>query len=380
MHLYFHIPFCLSKCDYCDFYSVVGNEAQSEYFRALNQEIDSWINLQNPQKSPIKTIYFGGGTPSIAPVFQIEKILNNLRNNIGFAQTVEVTLEINPGETSCQKLAKLYQIGINRISIGCQSFLDADLSSLGRVHSSKQALSAVEIAKDAGFLSIGLDLIFGIPEQTVEDWKRNLEIAINLEIQHISVYNLTAEKGTKFYESMTSGDVKIPDETVQEKMFLLAQDMLIEARFEHYEISNYAKTGFHSHHNSNYWSENDYRGFGASAHSLENGRRFWNVRDLEKYVARLNRGKSPIEKYEILTTKEKFHEIVLTGLRTADGISSINLESSEFHEFTRRLFQNFDKLDYSLKEKFIVNQQHFRLKPKAWLMCDSLIEKLVAEI
>ncbi|MBC8455808.1 radical SAM family heme chaperone HemW [bacterium] len=378
MHLYFHIPFCISKCDYCDFYSLPNKKTKiPDYFHSMNLEIEEWLDSTNLPNSPIKTIYFGGGTPSIAPVFEIGKILNNLKNKSGFAQTIEVTLEMNPGEISRQKLAEFFQIGINRISIGCQSFLDADLSNLGRIHSSKQALQVVELAKDVGFQNIGLDLIFGIPEQTFEDWKRNLTVATNLDVQHLSVYNLTPEKGTKFYESIFSGDVKMPDEIIQERMFLLAQTILAEGGFEQYEISNYAKKGFRSQHNANYWSRTDYRGFGPSAHSFVDGKRFWNVRDLEEYTKRLLRGKSPIDSSEILSSAQKFTELVMMGLRTARGISMKDLKRKKLAD---QFFQNYENLDAEFQKKFIVNSEFFKLEPEEWLLCDSLIEKLLAEI
>jgi oxygen-independent coproporphyrinogen-3 oxidase len=319
MHLcvYVHVPFCLRKCAYCDFLSVPFDGALSEsYTGALLREINS-----GGEGGSLKTVYIGGGTPTALGHGQLEKIFGALHERFKISPDTEVTVEANPGTVDGEKALRLTELGVNRISIGVQSFSDSELATLGRMHTSAQAVEAVTAARDAlegG--NVSLDLIYGIPGQTLEGWRRSLLRAVELGPAHVSAYELTPEHGTPLYEALGSGKLGMPDADVIADMFYLAAETLGGAGFGHYEISNHALPGLECRHNVNYWLRGDYLGLGAGAHSFTGGRRSRNTGDIGNYIKALSEGLSPVVEEREPSREEALREHVFLGLRTREGL------------------------------------------------------------
>ena len=307
---YIHIPFCASKCKYCAFVSFDDKlHLQQEYFKSLFDEIEYCYNGEL-----LKTLYIGGGTPSLVE----SRFYKELFARFNFEKGAEITLEVNPATVNQQYLKELFDIGINRLSIGVQSFDDDILKIIGRRHTSEQAIETIEIAEKAGFKNISIDLIYGLPTQTIKQWHRTLEQVAKLNISHISTYGLKIEEGTYFYKNLPEN---LPEEDDCAQMYLDCIDMLKESGFHHYEISNFAKSGFESQHNITYWKNSEYYGFGAAAHGYTNGQRYSNTTDFDLYLKNpLNR-----ESVKTLSEVEKFEEEIFLGLRLAEGIELKNI-------------------------------------------------------
>ena len=334
--IYVHIPFCVKKCPYCDFNSVATADIPDDvYINALSRELLFHIK-ERPvlSKKPLETIYIGGGTPSLISPHNIKRLVSNIRQVFAESNPVETTMEINPGTITKNSLAAFMDAGINRLSIGIQSFNDKTLNALGRVHSADNSLKCYEYARTAGFDNIGIDLIFGAPGQSAEEWEGDLKIAANLRPEHISAYNLTLEKGTLFFELQKNREIVLPSEEEQVLMYELAIDSLKEAGYNHYEISNFSLTGFESRHNMRYWSCMDYIGLGAGAHSYISspdryirgqapdwGIRWWNESNPDAYMQQINKTGQAIAGKERLTKKEALEEGIFLGLRKTSGIN-----------------------------------------------------------
>ena len=325
--IYIHIPFCVKKCPYCDFNSVATADIPDDaYINALNRELSFHIK-ERPvlSKKTLETIYIGGGTPSLISPHNIKRLLSNVRQAFAESNPVEITIEINPGTITRNSLAAFRDAGINRLSIGIQSFNDKTLKTLGRVHSADNSLKCYEYARTTGFDNIGIDLIFGAPGQSVEEWEGDLKTAVALRPEHISAYNLTLEKGTLFFELQKNSRLVLPPEEGQVLMYELAIDSLKEAGYNHYEISNFSLTGFESQHNMRYWSCMDYIGLGAGAHSYLSspdwGVRWWNESDPDAYMQQINEKGQAIAGKERLTKKETLEEGIFLGLRRTSGIN-----------------------------------------------------------
>lgn len=303
-NVYIHIPFCLSKCHYCSFISFPELKFKQDYLCALKQEIQN--SYKNEQ---LNTLYFGGGTPSLLNSKEFEDIVK-LFNTTSYT---EITTELNPEKISYNYLAGLKTAGINRLSFGCQTFNNRILKKIGRRHNSNDIKNAVLLAKNAGFANISLDLIYGLPEQTVKMFEEDLKHAVSLGIQHISLYGLKIEKGCFFYKNPPDS---LPDEDVQADMYLKAIEILTKNDFQHYEISNFAKNGFESGHNLNYWNNNSYYGFGVAAHGYENGIRYSNTSDLQEYINNPCLHKTSHK----LTQQEQLEEEIFLGFRKITGI------------------------------------------------------------
>ena len=316
--IYLHIPFCKSRCKYCDFFSTTQLERREEYVQALLQEIDERV----PNNTDIATIYFGGGTPSLLEKEQIERLLTALLNKSATRPT-EITLEANPGDLTFEKLQALRQIGINRLSIGIQSFDDSELTFLGRRHNANQARQAVRDAQRTGFDNISIDLIYALPGETITTWQRDIDEALKLNIQHISCYCLSYEPGTPLTNMLDSGQVTQTDEETENTMFDELCARLKANGFEHYEVSNFALPGKHAQHNSSYWNDTPYIGLGAGAHSYDGQVRRWNIADLAAYVKRVLSHSTYWEE-ETLTDEQKNIEYIMLGLRTSHGIKLTN--------------------------------------------------------
>lgn len=315
--LYLHIPFCIKRCNYCGFYSLsYHEEIEALFLSAILNE----IRLTKDFPHLIKTIYIGGGTPSCLPALNLEKILEALQKNYKFIDKVEFTVEINPGTITKEKINLLKTYGVNRISIGVQSFLDKELSFLGRIHDVKEAIKTVYMVLNSGIENISIDLIFGIPGQTLDSFKFSLNVATSLQIRHISIYELNIERGTHLEKKVNEGKVRLLNEKVIEQMYMIIPELLEEKGFYKYEISNFAQKGFECLHNINYWLRGPYLGLGPSAHSYLNKKRFHNPVDIFLYCESLQRNKlSWIDDCKIDEIDELKEKIIL-GLRMKKGI------------------------------------------------------------
>lgn len=312
--LYIHIPFCKSKCHYCNFVSFAGkDEFIEQYFNALKEEIKFYLKKYPPVK--LETVYIGGGTPSIAVFGHYEKLFEVLNESTNLSANAEITMEINPATVDLDYLKNICSIGINRLSIGIQSFNDKTLNLLNRAHTSEEAIQTVKTAQKAGFENISIDLIYGLPEQTLESWLTDLKQALKLDINHISTYGLKIEKNTEFYCKLPKN---LPDENVQRSLYLKTIEILEKNLFNHYEISNFAKSGFESRHNLCYWENQEYYGFGLSAHGYLNKIRFSNTEKFQKYL------KNPLIHAEEkqVSFKERIEEAIFLGLRLTEGINT----------------------------------------------------------
>jgi len=315
--LYILIPFCVSKCGYCDFYSSTSISAVPDFLDALYKEME----MYRPRFQYFDTVYIGGGTPSLLDPEQLESILIKVRENFSLILNPEITIETNPADFHPSFLESMRQIGINRINIGVQSFDEKVLAFLGRRHSIKQAVSAVEASRKAGFRNIGLDLIYGVPGQEMASWLDTLKQAVAFSPEHLSCYQLTLEAKTPLGRRYQAGEFSIPGEELQYQFFMKTSEFLKEAGYIHYEVSNFARGAeYTSRHNQKYWDHSPYLGLGPAAHSFRDHQRWWNHRSLDQYVAAINAGNLPVEGTETLTMEQLQLEGLYLGLRTKKGI------------------------------------------------------------
>lgn len=332
--IYIHIPFCMKKCAYCDFLSFSGMENHFDgYVNALCEEIKKVSAELTGYKTT--TIFFGGGTPSLLPAELLNKILAAVKNNHNVDKNTEITIEANPETVDCEKLYKFRQIGFNRISFGVQAWQDSLLKTIGRVHNAEKAEQAVLNAKKAGFGNINIDLMFALPGQSIPDWEESLQKTVALEPEHISCYSLILEEGTRLF---SDNGIVLPDDETDREMYYKAKKYLKDAGYRHYEISNFAKPGMESRHNTVYWTGGDYIGYGLGAHSLIRGNRFHNTADFRKYMSigtgrksghpkggffakRKSTEEFEKEDNEALSVNDKQSEFMILGLRLLDGVS-----------------------------------------------------------
>ena len=328
MGLYVHIPFCKQKCMYCDFPAYQNLQDYYEtYVYALVQEIDLWV-FEHPESTSkaIDTIYFGGGTPTELSIQQLQMILDKIKNTFTISDDCHMTIESNPGEVDLSYLTKLVKLGFNRISFGVQTFDDKLLTMLHRSHNGEQAKQAVYDAKEAGFTDINIDLIYGLPRQTLEDIQYNLDIVKDLPINHISTYGLQVEVGTYLYHLVQKNLISIPSETIDESMYDMMMDGLKDLGFERYEISNFAKANSYSRHNLKYWHYIDYLGFGAGAHSFYDGVRRSNNRNVMPYIQSVDRYIMPTIDTETITLERAQEDFCFLALRTKWGLDERKFE------------------------------------------------------
>lgn len=353
--IYIHIPFCKQKCLYCDFISYPKkNELHKRYIHSLKKEIENWI-LSN-QNAEIETIYIGGGTPSYIDSKNIVDILNLLTKKELPHFCSQTTIEINPGTITRQKLEDYRNEGVNRISIGLQTTKDELLKGIGRIHTYQEFLEAYKLARDTGFNNINVDLMIGLPNQTIQDVKSSLEELINLRPsgpEHISVYSLIVEENTPMQKLIDEGKLELPDEKLERNMYWYVKNFLELNGYNHYEISNFAKPGYESKHNLDCWEQKEYRGFGVSAHSYINSKRFCNTSNLEKYIQNIEDGNfnANIILEEEQNKFDKMKEYMLIGLRKIAGVSISEFEN-KFNENPIMLFRN--ELSKLSEEKLIV--------------------------
>lgn len=322
LSLYIHIPFCVRKCGYCDFLSAPADEkARDRYVQALLMEIERYRGTETADRK-IKTLYIGGGTPSTLSVKQLECIMQKIKCTFNFRGDMETSMEMNPGTASKEKCRALYQMGINRLSIGLQSTNDMELKTLGRIHSYEDFLNTYTWCREAGFQNINVDLMAALPYQTVESYTTGLRKIIRLAPEHISAYSLILEEGTPFYQKYNSGCYPLPDEEQERLMYRETEQILAQAGYERYEISNYAKKGYACRHNLVYWQGGDYLGLGLGSSSYMDGVRFHNTTDFNTYV---NQG-AYVEDREGLSVQAKMEEFMFLGLRVMAGVSGTEFE------------------------------------------------------
>lgn len=331
--MYIHIPFCRQKCTYCDFPSYQGLEEYFDvYAYALRQEIESSQSLLGTE--PFDTIYFGGGTPTVLSIKELNRILETVYKTYTISSDVEITIEANPGEVDTQYLRHLYELGINRISFGVQTFRDDHLRVLQRTHTAKMAQQAVLDAYEVGFRNISIDQIYGLPQQTLEDISYNLDIIQSLPINHISIYGLQVEPSTLLHRQVMDHSVILPSEDICEQMYDYLVEGLEKQMFDRYEIASFGKDGAFSRHNIKYWHGADYIGFGAGAHSFVGNRRFQNTPYVVPYIHKIEMGESPCIEEEIITSPRDYEDFSFLALRTKWGLVPSLFESRfnlDFH-------------------------------------------------
>ena len=374
--IYIHIPFCLKKCAYCDFYSLTDLTLRRPFVEALLQE----MTLAASPDVPSDTLYFGGGTPSVLAPQQIGALMRQARSRFTLTPDAEITLEVNPGTVTREYLAFLRQTGINRINIGVQSFSRDTLQFLGRIHTPGQATQAILHARQAGFDNVGLDLIFGIPGQDAVSWQNDLKKALSWSPEHLSCYILTFEEGTPLDQKRKTHDFRLLPEKRIARLFRITRQMLTEAGYEQYEISNYAKIDTDGHtrrsrHNLKYWSFAPYTGLGPSAHSYAPPIRYWNVRDTGRYMATLQQGRLPVEEREKTTLEQQMIETLYLGLRTSEGIDLARFEKT----FQQSFRQRYGNILPVLCEERLLRLENGRcvLTPEGMLFHDGIVARLL---
>lgn len=329
--IYIHIPFCRSKCDYCDFYSLAGrDDRMDQYQKALLSHIKETAPLA--QDFPVDTIYIGGGTPSYYGAKRLKELLGVIRKLYKVEKDAEVTVECNPDSVDVKSLKILRKAGVNRLSMGMQSANACELERIHRIHTPQQVNEAATAARKAGFTNLSLDLIYGLPGQTMDSWKATVEHALSLIPQHLSCYGLKVEEGTPLAARVAQGEI-LPDDDQQADLYLWTVGRLEWAGYPQYEISNFAKPGFASRHNLRYWLTQPYIGFGPSAHSDFGGRRYSFVRDLDAYIQGVLQGGDIIDESEIIPKRERCGEYLMLRLRTVQGINEQEYRSTYFMDF-----------------------------------------------
>lgn len=368
--IYIHIPFCRRACHYCNFHFSTSMHLQNEFVHALLKEIE----LQQAYLSePVSTIYFGGGTPSILSSYDVNRILNKLYTTFKIESDAEITLEANPDDLSSVKLNELKVTGVNRLSIGVQSFFDEDLAWMNRVHNSQQAIACIALAQQAGFNNITIDLIYGTPTLSDEHWQQNVQRAIEMNIPHLSCYALTVEPKTALETMIEQNKISNVETDKQARHFEMLMQWMSDAGYEHYEISNFAKPGFRSKHNSNYWRGKCYVGLGPSAHSFNGVSRQWNVANNALYIQSLHNNKIPYE-IETLTPNQQLNEYIMTSLRTIEGLSLHKVKK----DFGERIIQHLlTAANKHIEHEHLIKENEFlQTTAKGKLLADGIAADL----
>ncbi|MEP7081255.1 MAG: radical SAM family heme chaperone HemW, partial [Ginsengibacter sp.] len=360
--IYIHIPFCKQACNYCNFHFSTSQRNVEELVNCLEKEI--LIRASSHHKDigiiekdePIQTIYFGGGTPSLLPASAIERLLNVINQNYNVPSDAEITLEANPDDLDKHKLQDLKSAGINRLSIGVQSFDEKDLVWMNRAHNATQASQCIEWAQSAGFTNLSIDLIFGLPEMDDNRWLKNIIAAINTQVAHMACYALTVEPKTPLQKLIRLNKKEPVNNERQAAQFSILMQTMSAAGYEHYEISNFAKPGYRSKHNSSYWQGKKYIGIGPSAHSYNGDQRMWNVANNAAYIRSIQEGSIPFEE-ETLTIQQKLNEEILTSIRTSEGIDIKKITALYNLERAQQVMQNLQGVNsghYTLKDDHII--------------------------
>ncbi len=333
--IYVHIPFCKQKCYYCDFISYANKEEKTkEYVKCIQKEIEIESKKYSKDEYEITTIYLGGGTPSYISALYIENIINVIKLNYNVKDNAEITIEINPGTVNEEKILIYEKIGINRVSIGLQTTNDKLLKQIGRIHTYEEFLNCYKLVSKSKIDNINVDLMLALPNQTIEDLEESLQKVIKLKPNHISLYSLILEEGTKLEKMVSENIVKLPEEDMEREMYWKTKRILEKNGYNHYEISNFAKEGYKSKHNMNCWSQKEYLGFGVAAHSYVNRKRYCNINNIEEYVSNIKKGKIENNRTvcEIQNKIDEQKEFMMLGLRKIDGI--------DIQEFKNKFVEN----------------------------------------
>ena len=372
--IYIHIPFCIRKCNYCDFTSYANCSFIEKYIQAVSKEIEQEKEIE---EYIVTTIYIGGGTPSSIDAKYIGEVLNKLKEKFNIKEDAEITIEINPGTVNIEKLTKYKEYGINRLSIGLQETDNKLLKMLGRIHTYEEFLNAYNMAKDVGFNNINVDLMIGLPNQNLDNIKKSLENIIKLSPKHISVYSLIVEEGTVICKEIESGILNLPDEELEREQYWFVKNILEKNGYVHYEISNFAKNGFESKHNMNCWEQKEYFGFGLAAHSYINKTRYSNLENLKEYIQNLECGKYENNRIinEKQDTESEQKEYMLLGLRKLEGVS-IGQFKLKFN--TNPLFKFKKELNKLANEELIVvDGDNIKLSSKGLDLANVVWEEFV---
>lgn len=367
--LYIHIPFCKQACHYCDFHFSTSLRKKGELINALCKEL---ILRKDEISGIVETIYFGGGTPSLLSAEEIRQIFDAIYENYQISETPEITLEANPDDLTPFVIGELANSPVNRLSVGIQSFFEEDLKLMNRAHNATEALECIVEAKKY-FENISIDLIYGIPGMTSERWKKNLEIALNLDVPHLSCYALTVEPRTALKKFIDKGIVPPVDEEVAKQHYEILVEETEKAGLDNYEFSNFGKTGFHSRNNTAYWEGKPYLGIGPSAHGYDGNSRSWNIANNTIYIKNIEAGKLPSEK-EILSKEDKYNEYIMTGLRTKKGVSMEKIESEFGFEFADYLYKQAK--NHLENELLYLEKETLRVSKKAKFLSDGIASDL----
>ena len=370
--LYIHYPFCLSRCPYCGFATAVEEAGQSTRYReALLKELAHRAAEAPWQAGRLHSLYLGGGSPSLMPPEYLARLLDEVRRRFQWPAGMEVTIEANPGTTDLQLFTDFHHAGVNRLSIGAQSFDPAELELLGRRHTPEDITNALEVARRVGFDNISLDILYGIPGQSVASFTSSVRRALELGIDHLSAYSLSIETGTPFEGWIKEGKLAPPDPDLAASQFAELCRWMREAGFEHYELTNFARPGCWSRHNFAYWQRSPYLGLGTGAHSFDGRRRFWNPRQTGQYLARMENGEDPAAGEEILSTDDALEELVYLSLRTREGL---DIETA-YGTFSR------DTIDELLESGFLFQRNgRLHIPEERWLLLDEIVLRILEQI
>ena len=370
LSFYVHIPYCVKRCGYCDFNTYTPSELQDGATLEIvsNDYIDAVLReLESAPTSPVPTIFFGGGTPSLLPPHDLGRVIAAIRNRFDLALDAEITLEANPDSVTAEKFAEYLSVGFNRISFGMQSAKPHVLAALDRTHNPENVAKAVSMARAAGFKSISVDLIYGTPGESLDDWRETVQAALALDIDHISAYALIVETGTKLAAQIKRGDLTMPDDDLMADMYLLVDQLCEEAGLSWYELSNWSKPGKECLHNIAYWKSSNWWGLGPGAHSHLNGERWWNVKHPTAYKTKLFAGESPVQDRETMNTSQLRDEEIMLAIRMREGLSFEMLKPQELERLAS--YRDEGYLDTS--------SDRIKLTPTGRLIADRIVREIV---
>ncbi|MDO8550493.1 MAG: radical SAM family heme chaperone HemW [Ignavibacteria bacterium] len=371
--LYIHIPFCDHKCIYCDFYSIITTDNINPFLISIKKEINFYSEIYSNDRY-FTSIYFGGGTPSLMEAGYIEEIINHLKAKFSVSEDAEITLETNPGTVNEQKLKSFLKAGINRISIGIQSFNDDELKFLTRIHNSETAIKTILNAQDAGFENISADLIFNLPGQTKDKWLDNLKTITRLPVKHISAYSLILERGTILNKMVLDGKIKMQNDDYDAELYELTMDLMESNGFYQYEVSNFAKPGFECIHNKAYWEYRDYLSFGPSAHSFVDGKRWWNFSSLKRYISEIENNNCAAACSEIINQVQMFDEYVMLALRSR-GLDITDLKSRFGEKWIKSKQKYFSQLQQN--NLIALRENKIQLTKNGYSLCDEILSNIL---
>ncbi len=372
--IYIHTPFCRVKCMYCDFYSVADKDFEMpSFFDALLKEIE--LCETDTNNWTIDTIFIGGGTPSLTDPRHIEKLIRTLESKFDLSNVTEFTMEANPGEAPAERLKAFYDLGVNRLSMGVQSLEPDLLQFLTRIHGPEAVFKTFDGARKAGFDNINCDLIFNIPGQTMDIWKRDLQTIIDLNPEHLSCYSLTVEEGTQLYQYVNRGKVTMPSDDQSADLYLWTQSIMAKNGYEQYEISNWSKPENECRHNLHYWEIDPYLAFGPSAHGFDGKIRFSNIRNLDGYIKNLGDGKSPRQDHYELSDKDRTNEMIGFGLRINNGVNLNQIPESFREAVNQSIIDNHSKWD----DYLVIEDDRIKLTSAGFAFADGIAVDLMIE-